>query len=153
MKPRCGFTLIELMVVIAMVAILTSISTPNMMTRINNAKVSSASRQVLSSIQEARIHSIKVNSTTTIEFSEAGKTYEIRKWNPQANEFNIQTHSLPAGVQMTAAFGHGRILRYNGRGLPNSMGNVVLANNSGKTIKITVNINGSSSIPKNQKNI
>jgi type IV fimbrial biogenesis protein FimT len=149
MKTRGGFTLVELMTVIAIMAVLVSIATPNMMNWINNAKVSSASRQVLSSIQEARIHSIKVNSTTTIEFSEAGETYETRKWNPQANDFNIQTYSLPAGVQMTAAFGNGRVLRYNGRGLPSSMGNVVLANNSGKTIEIRVNINGSPRIPIN----
>lgn len=143
MRDQSGFTLIELLVVISVTAIFASAAMPNMISWINDAKVSKAGRQVFSAIQDARIHSIKVNSITNIEFSENGKTYETIKWNPETENWKTETHSLPAGVEMTAAFGSGRILSFNGRGLTASMGNVVITNNIGKTILITVSINGS----------
>ena len=142
MKNHHGFTLIELIVAIGLAAILASVAMPNMISWTSNAKVSSASRQVLSSIQHARIHAIKVNKMTHIEFSEAGESYEIRKWSPETEAWKIEIHSLPGGVQMKSAFGSGRVLSFDGRGLPASMGNVVLNNNSGKTIRITVSKNG-----------
>ena len=151
MKKCDGFTLIELMVAMGVIAILASIATPNVISWMGNAKVSSASRQVLSSIQDARVHSIRVNATTEVEFSETGDSYVTRKWNPQSEEWNLQTHTLPAGVQITSAsFSGGRILSYNGRGLPGSTwGSVVLANNSGRTIRVRVNSSGSARIANN----
>lgn len=147
MKKCDGFTLIELMVAMGVIAILASIATPNVISWMGNAKVSSASRQVLSSIQDARVHSIRVNATTEVEFSETGDSYITRKWNPESEEWSVQTYTLPAGLQVAAAFGtSGRLLSYNGRGLPISKGSATLSNDSGRDIKISVSFNGSSRI-------
>jgi prepilin-type N-terminal cleavage/methylation domain-containing protein len=143
MRNPVGFTLIELIMVLSVLAILSSIAIPNGLSWIKSSRLGDAGRQVLLSIQDARIYSIKANATTRIEFSETENSYKTEKWNPDIDDWNIKTHTLPAGVQMDATFGSGRVLTYNSRGgLVSPMGNVTLTNSSGRTIRITVNING-----------
>jgi type IV fimbrial biogenesis protein FimT len=142
MKTPSGFTLIELMVTISVFAILTSIATPNVLSWMDNARLSSASRQVMSAIQDARMHAVKENSRARIEFPGAGGSYVTRKWNRGTNAWNVQTHDLPPGVQLTSSFGNGTVLTYRSSGLPNQPGNVVLTNNRGTTLRVLVNITG-----------
>lgn len=142
MKNRSGFTLIELIVTISVFAILASIATPNILSWMSSARVSSASRQVMSVIQDARMHAIKENSRTRIEFPAAGNSYVTRKWNRGTNTWNVQTHDLPPRVSLTSAFGNGTVLAFGSNGLPNQAGNVVLTNNRGTTLRVLVNIMG-----------
>ena len=141
MMNRSGFTLVEMMVAISILAILAAIAIPNGISWMGNARINSAGRQVYAAIQDARMHAIKANANTTIEFSAAGDSYETSKWDPQALQMNQQTHTLPAGVQVAATTFPGRVLTYNGRGF-GSTGNVDLTNNSGRTIQISVNVTG-----------
>jgi type IV fimbrial biogenesis protein FimT len=143
MKNRSGFTLIELMVVIGVIAILTSIATPNILAWRENAQLSSAGRQVMSAIQDVRLHAIKENSTARIEFTNPGDNFVTRKWNRGLDTWNIQTRDLPPGVQMTNNFGGGQAI-FNSRGLPINPGvgfgggTVVLNNSRGATLNVVV---------------
>ncbi len=148
MKNQYGFSLIELMVAIGVFAILASIATPGVLSWMDNARVSSASRQVMSAIQDARMHAVKENSTARIEFSETGDSYVTRKWNRGTNTWNVQTHDLPPGVQMNNNFS-GSQFAYNSRGLPINPntrafanGTVSLNNGTGTTVRVVVNAMG-----------
>jgi len=141
MMNRSGFTLVEMMVAISILAILAAIAIPNGISWMGNARINSAGRQVYAAIQDARMHAIKANSDTTIAFTTGGNSYETSKWDPQTLQMNQQTHNLPAGVQVAATNFTVGVLTYNGRGF-GSTGSVDLTNNSGRTIQISVNVTG-----------
>ncbi len=68
-KNRSGFTLIELMVVIAIIAILSAIAVPSIMAWLPNMRLKAAARDVYSNIQRARVEAVKRNTCITIKFT------------------------------------------------------------------------------------
>ncbi len=65
-----GFTLGELMITITIIAVLSATGIPQLMKWRENARLSSASRKVLSCFQLARMSAIKFNSFCTITFNQ-----------------------------------------------------------------------------------
>lgn len=91
MRNRSGFTLMEMMVVIAIVGIIAAAVVPNFIGWRNNAKVSQAARQIYSDLQTARTTAIKTNSTVSIDFDTGTNSYTL----------NGRERNLPAGVVLS----------------------------------------------------
>ena len=92
-KRQAGFTLMELMVVIAIIAILSGIAIPNAITWRNNAQVSSAARGLYSDLQNAKSMAIKENRTCTISFDDSGRgSYTISMANKADKTVNISIY-------------------------------------------------------------
>ena len=66
MRSARGFTTTELMVVIAIVAVLTAIAVPSMRTMIETQRVKNASFDVFSGMTLARSEAVKRNTTVTV---------------------------------------------------------------------------------------
>lgn len=93
MRKQSGFTLMEMIITVAIIGIIMAGVVPNMIGWRNNARLSQAARQVYSDLQGARSRAIKTNRTVQIVFDNAADTYSV----------NGTTRRLPGGIEMDSA--------------------------------------------------
>lgn len=69
-----GFTLVELMVTVSVIAILAAIAVPGMTALINNSRINGQSEELVSSLQLARAEAVRRNARVTVCPSTDGST-------------------------------------------------------------------------------
>jgi prepilin-type N-terminal cleavage/methylation domain-containing protein len=69
MKKDKGFTLLEMMVAIAITAIVSAIAIPNFISVAAGMKIRSASRDLCSTLRQARMNAIRMNSRWAVHFN------------------------------------------------------------------------------------
>ena len=75
MDRESGFTLVELIITIAMIAVISAVALPNFLDWLPNHRLRSAAHDLFSNFQKAKLEAIKRNINTTVCFSSGG--YEI----------------------------------------------------------------------------
>lgn len=159
MKESKGFTLIELMVAIAVFGILIAIAAPNMARWRESQRLSSGAREVLSALQFARIRAVKDNASVVfsidpdndgtlnndyivfIDDGAGGGTADDRILN--GGERVVKRGGMPAGILLTD--NQNQTVRFNGRGLSNLASITFKVTNSrGNEKDIVVTITGKS---------
>jgi len=144
MRKDSGFTLTELMVTIAVVAILASLAIPNFIAWLPNYRLRSGAEEIQSTLQLARITAIKENATATVLFDIANESYRASVAGK-----TVRRGRMPAGIDInSAAFGGGTFVQFNNQGfaINNTDGTAQVRNSSGKSKTITVFITGNSRI-------
>ena len=76
-KRQPGFTLIEMMIVIAVLTIMASIAIPNFMSLLPGMRLNGAARQVMGDLMAARMKAVKLNQRTKVFFDNNGYQYKI----------------------------------------------------------------------------
>lgn len=92
MRKQSAFTLVELMVTIAILAIIATLAAPNLSQMLRNTKVNTSSGDILSFLQQSRTEALRLGKTVTVCGSSDGSSClsaNKRNWSTGL----IATHS------------------------------------------------------------
>jgi prepilin-type N-terminal cleavage/methylation domain len=132
MKHSKGFTMIELIVTLAVLAILVAIAIPTYNGLMPRYRLNGAARQVATDLMKARMQAVKLSTNVTVTFTTTGYTISGGSYS---ETFNIQ--SQYPGVSIPTTGGP----QFHPRGTAASTFTVTLTNSSGSK-DIEVNIAG-----------
>jgi type IV fimbrial biogenesis protein FimT len=74
-QDKAGFSLAELMVVIALIGALSAIALPSLLGNLPEKRLKNAARNLYSDMQRARLQAVKENNSVTVTFNTNAKTY------------------------------------------------------------------------------
>ena len=160
-QKKSGFTLIELMIVIAMIAILSAVAVPRFQAWLPVYRLKSAASDLHSNMQKARIQAIKENQTVQMRFDNThspGFYYFDSDSDGvhDSDEFRVDLSSYASGVDFgtgnatlnwsRAACKQATIIGFGTRGTAN-MATVFLENEKGTVCyAITTSIAGTAKV-------
>lgn len=144
-----GFSLLELMIVVAILAITAAIAIPNMIGWRGDAKLTGAVNNLKGDLNMAKAMAVRENGLVAILFSADG--YEVfldnganpANWSREGDERLLRTRQLPAGIAIDLAdtsLDNDRT-RFNERGLPDpgNIGTIVVFDETGGKGQIQMN--------------
>jgi type II secretion system protein H len=158
MRSKSGFSVIELLIVVAIIAILASIAVPNMVAPSIKAKLRGAVSNLRADLQTAKMMAIRENRFVVVNVTATG--YEVfvdngdgggtaEDWTRNGTERLLASRQMEAGVSIDLAatilnnvaasnLNNDRT-RFNDRGLPENFGTIVLKSQASQRGEINVN--------------
>jgi len=148
MRRNSGFSLYELMVVIAIIAILAAVTTPSFMSWLTTHRLRGASINLIADMEMAKIRAIRENTFVAVQFGT--NHYRIfvdngsgggvaGDWIQNGSERLVIDRPLPAGVSIPLGPGGltlaNQRVRFTSRGLPADLLNaelIPLVNSAGR---------------------
>jgi len=77
MKNRNGFTLVELLTVVCVIALMTAIAVPNILSRLPDIRLRGVARDLYGNMQNMRMVAVKLNRNTAVIFDTINNKYEV----------------------------------------------------------------------------
>ena len=134
-----GFTLMELMITIAVIGLLAAIAIPNMIGWRSGAKLRGAVENLRGDLQLAKLTAVRENGPVAVLFSDNGcQVFIDNGATPgvlDAGERRIRNRQLETGVSINLGstdFNGNLYARFNNRGLPEDDGEVVIISSGGR---------------------
>jgi type IV fimbrial biogenesis protein FimT len=158
LRKNSGFTLWEMMTAIGIIAVISTIAMPNFLGWIPKYRLGSATRDLLSALQYARLTAVKHNVDVQVKFYPDQDNYRVftdynGDKNQDADEPTIKSSTMPAGVYLKETNFNSDTFKFNGRGLASvSGGTISIANNRNDLTRIRVNRTGNSRILREDEN-
>ena len=152
MRNANGFTLIEALIVISLMAFISALAVPNLMNWLNKAKLNGAVNNLKASLELAKLKAIQENGPVAVNFTansyvvfrDTGATFGVY----DAGEEVFRKKTLATGIRIdlsATTFADtgtgGKKTRFRGRGTSAS-GTVYLVNSNGMVKKIIVSSTG-----------
>ena len=132
MCKNSGFTIIEMMVVISILTVMTSIAIPGFINWLPNYRLRSGVEDIQSTLQLARLKAINQNTSATVAFDINNEKYSASVGGQQ-----FRSGKMPAGVNIDSVSGSGSV-SFDSQGFASSAVNIVVENslNSSKTVSV-----------------
>jgi type IV fimbrial biogenesis protein FimT len=146
MYKESGFSLMELMLVISMIALITAIAMPSMLGWREGAKLRGAVENMRGDLQLAKLKAVQESGPVAVSFESDGYRVFIDNGANEgvrdAGERLIKNRELPEGVSIDLAntdFNGNLYARFNNRGLPEDTGDVTVDSYDGDQRLISLN--------------
>jgi prepilin-type N-terminal cleavage/methylation domain-containing protein len=140
-----GFTLIEMIIILGIMAILLTIAYPNFQRYYINGNLRSAARDIMGDISAMKEGAMAHNVQLSMILNKDANSYTIPRL-PPGNPVELITKSPASfgqGVQLTGTdFETGNTITFLTRGTLSQGGNISLTNSRGSTATITCNLSG-----------
>ena len=128
-NKQSGFTLIEMMIIIAILAIFAAIAVPNFLSYLPKSRLNGAARQVMGDLMAARMQAVSQNTTVTVAW-DSDRKYQI---STEPNPKTINYSDVTIG-SFTA-------ISFDPRGTATNR-TITLTNSTGLGKKVTVAMTG-----------
>jgi type IV fimbrial biogenesis protein FimT len=151
MRNEFGFSLLELLVIIAVFAILSSLATPAFLQWRSDAKLRDAVSSLRGDLEMAKLRAMRENEFVAVLFNTndylvfiddgAGAGGMAENWIRDGSERILRNRQMPAGVHIdlsNTTFAGDRT-RFNGRGHIGNQGLVTIVNTAGNQRTIDMN--------------
>ena len=155
MNNNKGFTIVELVVVLAILSIIMAISIPNFSAWLPRNRIKTSARHIYNDMNLAKSRAVKDNTVAVIIFNIPNDTYTIfldtsKNWALDAGETIISTGGLEDDVDIYLTTFPSNTYGFNNRGMsqPPLTGpyEVYLTNSSGLFMGVRVNMVGNPTI-------
>jgi type IV fimbrial biogenesis protein FimT len=167
MNKTSGFTLMELMVTIAIVAIVSAIAVPNFLSWVPKFQLGGASRDILDALQGTRVQAVKDNTNYTLQFNLGNESFvaflDDGAGTPDttpadgipdgmgdgildATETIISQKTMPDGINIAATTLAGNQVIFDNQGVASNAGTITITNAQGDSRRIVLELAGSSRI-------
>ena len=150
-RPRAGFTLIDMVVTVLLLAILTAVAAPKFSASLNRMRVESAAKRIRADLRLVRQKAISRSSTETIQFSTVSNNYTIPGMDDlnhpgQAYTVSLTIYPYNAAI-VSASLGGDSDLQFDRYGQSDSGGTITVQSGSYQQT-VTVNADtGKATIP------
>ncbi|GAB6110907.1 GspH/FimT family pseudopilin [Desulfomicrobium salsuginis] len=134
-----GFTLLEALMVLGVVAILTTLCGTSLISALPGAEMDRATRTIVSMCRHARLEAIKRNEHIRLQCDMQRNTCEIRVRDDNTLLRLFDLNGLRNSVAHTKSF----TTHFNGLGRATVAGSITIRNNTGLSRTVTVRSSGS----------
>lgn len=156
MQKDTGFTLFELMVVMAMIGLLVAITVPSMISWRGNSKLNGAALNLRGDLEMAKARAVTENTNVAVKFFTKGYHIFIdngagggiaNNWIQEGDELALRIRKFPADITETVTFNNNRT-RFSGKGMlditisPPAVDTITIKNSAGSTKIIEVFVLG-----------
>ena len=156
-KRQLGFSLIEVLIVIAIIAIVATISIPFFGGFVANRNLKSAARDIAGDIFELKARAGAEDRLYQISFNQGANTYTLTQCTNTAvfpclgNDTTKSLSAFGSGIAISALnLPGGNVIQVQSRGVINPANNaggfITLINSRGSTASITINLTGRASV-------
>ena len=147
-RCRKGFSITELIIVMAIIAVLSLITVPAFLRYTANTNLKSAVREITSDISMMKERAISRNLKQRIVFNTGNESYALQEesggvWT------NVQTKllsSFGSNIDITNTTFGADTITFQTRGITTSLGTLTMQNSRGSTATITTNMAGRANV-------
>ena len=146
-----GFTIFEMMVVIAVIGIIAAIAIPNIGAQMRAYRFSASIRNLQSAVQNARMEAIRRNASACMAIDlveDVCTTFVDTNADgiQNAGEPTLNMLPMPEGVDIVAPVAPGNVIQFNSRGMPAVAARIAVRNMQGDFRGIDIGFTGNSRI-------
>jgi prepilin-type N-terminal cleavage/methylation domain-containing protein len=143
MIDRCGFTLLELLIALALGAVLSGTALLGYRRALGGWRLDAAARQVVMDLKLARARALVSAATHRVRFATPGTSYQHeRRRRSGAYEPIAPATELPPDVEIVSCSGAGSGISFRPQGHAVAFGTIALRNHDGAERSVVVDIVG-----------